>query len=64
MSCFTYTDLISSLLDPKLVDPGSTLIHVDANGPKSQFQAFGNHLIFLLTECFRLFHLNLFAIFS
>jgi len=22
-----YTDLISSLLDPKLVDPGSTLVH-------------------------------------
>jgi len=27
-SYFIYTDLISSLLDPKLVDPGSTLIHV------------------------------------
>jgi len=30
MSCFIYTDLISSLLDPKLVNPGSTLIHVGA----------------------------------
>jgi len=25
MSYFIYTDLISSLLDPRLVDPGSTL---------------------------------------
>jgi len=34
MSYFIYTDLISSLLDPKLqVDPGSTLIHVGAYGP-------------------------------
>jgi len=33
MSYFIYTDLISSLLDPKLVDPGSTLIHIDAYGP-------------------------------
>jgi len=28
MSYFIYTDLISSLLDPKLVDPGSTLVHM------------------------------------
>jgi len=34
MPYFFYTDLISSLLDQKLVDPGSTLIHVDAYGPK------------------------------
>jgi len=27
MSCFIYIDLISSLLDPKVVDPGSTLVH-------------------------------------
>jgi len=27
ISYFTYTDLICSLLDPKLVDPESTLIH-------------------------------------
>jgi len=27
---YSYIDLISSLLDLKLVDPGSTLIHVDA----------------------------------
>jgi len=27
MSYFIYLDLISSLLDPKLVDPRSTLIH-------------------------------------
>jgi len=37
MSYCIYTDLIS-LLDPRLVDPGSTLIHVGAyhvgaNGP-------------------------------
>jgi len=30
MSYFIYTDLISSLLDPKPVDPGSTLIYVGA----------------------------------
>jgi len=30
MIYFIYTDLISSLLDPRLVDPGSTLILVDA----------------------------------
>jgi len=28
MSYFIYTDLIGSLLEPKFVDPGSTLIHV------------------------------------
>jgi len=28
MPYFIYTDLISNLLDPRLVDPGSTLIHV------------------------------------
>jgi len=33
MSYFIYTDLISSLLDPRLVDPGSTLIKVDAYDP-------------------------------
>jgi len=33
MSHFVYTDLISSLLDPRLVDPGSTLKHVGAHGP-------------------------------
>jgi len=27
---FIYSDLISSLLDPRLVNPGSTFIHVDA----------------------------------
>jgi len=32
MSYFMYTDLISSLLDPRLVDPGSTLIFVGAYG--------------------------------
>jgi len=36
MSYFIYTDLISSFLDPRLVDPGSTLIHVGACGPKVQ----------------------------
>jgi len=35
MSYFIYTDLIRSLLDPRFVDPGSTLIHVGAYGPKS-----------------------------
>jgi len=30
MSRFIYTDLISSLLDPRHVDPGSTLIYVGA----------------------------------
>jgi len=33
MSYFIYTDIISSLLDPRLADPGSTLIHVGAYGP-------------------------------
>jgi len=33
MSYFIYTDLISRLLDPRLVDPGSTLIHADGNDP-------------------------------
>jgi len=28
LSCFIYADLISSLLDPKLVDPRSTLVHL------------------------------------
>jgi len=32
MSYFIYTDLINSLLDLKLVDPGSTLINVGAYG--------------------------------
>jgi len=30
MSYFIFTDLISSLLEPGLVNPGSTLIHVRA----------------------------------
>jgi len=34
MSYFIYTDLISSLLDPRLVEPGSTLIHVGAYDPR------------------------------
>jgi len=34
MSYFTYTDLISSFLDLKLVDRGSILIHVGAYGYK------------------------------
>jgi len=33
MSYFICTDLIRSLFDPRLVDPGSTLIHVDAYDP-------------------------------
>jgi len=28
MGYFIYTNLVSSLLDPRLVDPGSTLIQV------------------------------------
>jgi len=35
MPCFIYTNLISNLLVPRLVDPGSTLVHVCANEPKS-----------------------------
>jgi len=35
MSYFDYTNLISRLLDPRPVDPGSTLIHVGAYGRKS-----------------------------
>jgi len=34
MSYFIYTVLISSLPDPRLVDPGLTLIHVGASDPK------------------------------
>jgi len=34
MSYFINTDLICSFLDPKLVDPGSTLIHFGAHYPK------------------------------
>jgi len=30
-SYFIYTDLITSLPDPRLVDPGSILFHVGAN---------------------------------
>jgi len=33
MSYFIYTDLISSLLDPRPVDPGSTLIYVGSYSP-------------------------------
>jgi len=32
MSYFIYTDLISSLIDSRLVDPGSTLIYVGTYG--------------------------------
>jgi len=35
MSYFLYTDLISSLLDPRLADPGSTLIYIGADEPSS-----------------------------
>jgi len=35
MSYFIYADIISSLLDIRLVDPGSTLIQVGAYDPKS-----------------------------
>jgi len=34
MSYLIYTDVISSLLDPKHVDPGSTLIQVGAYDPR------------------------------
>jgi len=34
MSYFIYTDLISSMLDQRPVDPGSHLIHICAYGPK------------------------------
>jgi len=33
MSYFNYTDLVRSLRDPSLVDPGSTLIYVGAYDP-------------------------------
>jgi len=33
MSYFIYADLISGLLDPRLVDPGSILINVGTYGP-------------------------------
>jgi len=33
MSYFICTDLISSLLDPRLVDPGLTLIYAGAYDP-------------------------------
>jgi len=35
MSYFIYTDLICSLLDPRLVDPGSTLLKLVHNGSTS-----------------------------
>jgi len=35
MPYFIYTDLISTLLDPKLVDPGSVLIHVGTYDPNN-----------------------------
>jgi len=41
MSHFIYTDLISSLLDPKLVNPGSILIHVDTYGSRFACLYFG-----------------------
>jgi len=41
MLYFIYTDLISSLLDPRFVDPGSILIHVGAYDPKI-FNSFKN----------------------
>jgi len=34
LSYFTYTDSISSLLDSRLVDPGSILIRVGAYDPE------------------------------
>jgi len=45
MSYFIYPDLISSLLDPKLVDPGSTLIHVSVYGPKTTLYNDNNHFV-------------------
>jgi len=39
ISChISYTDLISSLLDQSIVDPGSTFIHVGAYEPKLETQ--------------------------
>jgi len=35
MSYLIYTDVISKLLDLRLVDPGSTMIHVDAYDSES-----------------------------
>jgi len=42
MSYFIYTNLISSFLDPKLVDPGSTLINVGAYDPEFVNPNFSN----------------------
>jgi len=38
MPYFIYIDLISSLLDPKLVDPGLTSIHVGTYNPESSVE--------------------------
>jgi len=46
MSYFIYADIISSLLDLRLVVSGSILIHVDAYGPKP-FINYTNFRIYL-----------------
>jgi len=35
MQYFIYIDVFCSLLDPRLVDPGLTMIHVGAYAPKT-----------------------------
>jgi len=62
MPYFIYTDLMCSLLDPKLVDLGSTLIYVGAYGPKSFYSPRAIFLkwIGLIKECFcSKWHFNL-----
>jgi len=46
MSYFSYADLISSLLGWRIVDPGSTLIHIGANDPKYLMAKFHHNKIF------------------
>jgi len=45
MSHFIYTDLISSLVDSRLVDLRSTLIHVGTYVPKGRMYQRGSKLI-------------------
>jgi len=45
MSFFIQTDLISSLFDLRLVDPGTALIHVGAYGPKCRIHQRVSYLI-------------------
>jgi len=46
MSYFIYTDLISSFLDLRLLDLGSTLIYVGAHGPKKLYKPIDTNVSF------------------